>query len=108
MSQHSFKWMVIAAASLSLFAGADRLDAALIVNPVGMLLDSPEGSQQLLVTELRPDGRRLDLTRQVQFEVANPEVATIDAKGLVRPLGEGATEILIQHETGLLSVPLVV
>ncbi|MEX2286360.1 MAG: DUF1549 and DUF1553 domain-containing protein, partial [Planctomycetaceae bacterium] len=56
-----------------------------------------EASQQLLVTEVGPSGAELDVTRQVSLELAAPGIAFVDSFGLVRPLAEGHTEILVRQ-----------
>jgi len=78
------------------------------VSPSSVLLDSPESAQQLLVTGKRDDGRPADLTRAVRYEVVDPEVAAVDARGSVAPRREGTTEIVIQHEGERLRIPVEV
>ena len=65
---------------------------AVRVSPPSVRLDSPEASQQLLVTA--PTG---DATRAAKYEVADPAVAAVDASGMVTPKGEGRTEVRVRH-----------
>ena len=76
------------------------------VQPASIVLTGPEASQQLVTTLLSADGESSDVTRVVSYEVSQPTVATIDQRGLVRPLAEGQTEITIRHNDHQLVVPV--
>jgi len=52
--------------------------------------------QQLIVTAHLSDGTIKDFTRQVRFESNQPQVAELDATGLVQALNPGETTILIR------------
>ncbi|MEX0585089.1 MAG: DUF1549 domain-containing protein, partial [Pirellulales bacterium] len=65
------------------------------VSPSAIVLDSPEACQQLLVTGQRDDGSPVDLTRSAEYRVLNPEIAALDDHGMIRPIGEGRTELII-------------
>lgn len=82
--------------------------AAPQVSPPAIVLDSPEASNQVLVSDVLSDGRRVDLTRKVRYEIANPALATVDATGFVQPLSEGKTELLVRQGDAVLRVPLEV
>jgi hypothetical protein len=86
---------------LLLFAGAAH--AAPVVSPPAVKLDSPESTQQLLVT----DGTT-DRTRAAVYEVANPAIAIVDSTGLVAPKAEGKTEIVVKLGADVLRLPLEV
>ncbi len=77
--------------------------AGALVTPISVKLDSPESSQQLLVTLANSDG-----TRSAKYEVANAAIAAVDATGLVTPKAEGKTEVIVRHGTDLLRVPVEV
>ncbi len=77
------------------------------ISPLPITLNSPESSQQLLVTAIK-DGRTLDLTRQVTYEVTRPKIATIAADGLIQALTEGFTQIIVQAGNIELRVPVQV
>ena len=86
-----------------------RADADLVVAPITVTLESPEASQQLLVTTFAAaDGRHMDLTTKVTYELRDPSIATVDDRGLVRPRAEGRSEILIRHNDQHVAVPLEV
>jgi hypothetical protein len=82
--------------------------AAPTVTPATVKLDSPEATQQLLVTAMGTNGQPVDQTRSVTYESANPAIAVVDATGLVAPLAEGKTEIVIKAGTDVLRVPVEV
>src|SRR5690349_900864 len=62
------------------------LEAAMRVSPPAVVLETPEASEQLLVFDAQADGRSVDLTRAVTYEVAAPAVVRIDPAGMVFPL----------------------
>ena len=66
--------------------------AGVVVTPVAVKLDSPEASQQLLVTLAAADG-----TRNAKYEVANPAIATVDTAGRITPKAEGKTDVIVKH-----------
>ena len=76
---------------------------AQVVTPPAVRLDSPEASQQLLVTLPAADG-----TRSATYEVADPAVAAVDATGLVTPRTEGRTEVRVRSGGATLRVPVEV
>ena len=79
------------------------LAPAAVVTPVAVRLDSPESSEQLLVTLDGVDG-----TRGAKYVVADPAIATIDAAGRVTPKAEGKTEIVVTHAAVATRVPIEV
>ena len=82
--------------------------AAPVVTPAAVKLDSPEGSQQLLVTATTPAGQPLDQTRTASYTVANPAIALVDSTGLVSPRTEGKTEIVVKLGADVLRVSVEV
>ncbi len=85
---------------------AGQASATLVVHPLSVLLDSPEATQQLLVTATGSDGKPVDRTRSAAYQVANPAIVTVDSSGLLVPRAEGRTEILVRHEGQELRVPV--
>ena len=84
------------------------LRAAPVVTPATVKLDSPEATQQLLVTATGTDGQPVDRTRASTFEIANPALALVDSSGLVSPKAEGKTEIVVKAGADVMRVPLEV
>lgn len=68
--------------------------AELIVSPASVRLDRPEASHQLLVTETTGATRR-DATRVARYEHPAPIVARVDADGLLHPVAEGSSRIVV-------------
>jgi len=75
------------------------------VRPERVELSNPESSQQLLV-DGRRDGRRVDLTRAVTYEVADRRVVAVSRRGMVMPRGEGSTEIVVRGVGATVRVPV--
>jgi hypothetical protein len=88
---------------LTLLLGPTAAHAAVRVTPSAVTLDSPEASQQLLVTLETADG-----TRTATYEVADPAVAAVDAAGRVTPKAEGKTEVRVRHGSETVRVPVEV
>ncbi|MFM9960013.1 MAG: DUF1549 and DUF1553 domain-containing protein [Planctomycetaceae bacterium] len=86
---------------------SDSRAAELQVSPTTISLDRPEASQQIVITEV--DGeRRRDVTREVQYVIASPTVAGIATDGLIRPKGEGTTQLTVKLGDKSINVPITV
>lgn len=81
--------------------------AELRVTPDAVRIERPEDSQQMLVTDVQGAVSR-DLTRSVQFEVKPPLVARVDSDGLIHPLAEGNTQLVIRSGTTEIVVPITI
>jgi len=73
------------------------------VTPSAVRLDSPEASQQLLVTLDTGDG-----TRSARYEVADPAIVAVDETGMLTPRTEGRTEVRVQHGAEMVRIPVEV
>lgn len=91
------------------FVVVARTDVAaeMIVSPAKIVLDSPEASQQLLVSVVTETGR-LDVTGEVQLTVADKTVAAVSGGALVRPRSEGQTKIAVKLGNETVRVPVEV
>ena len=89
-------------------AATSPVTAELRVTPDRVDLDRPEATQQLLVTGTSPDGRAIDLTRAVEFEMGDAHIAAISKNGAIEPRGEGRTELLIRHAGESARIPVEV
>lgn len=71
------------------------------VTPEKVVLDGPEATHQLLVTDATTD-----LTHAVKYEVADTKIAGVTARGLLEPRAEGTTQVHISHagQTATVSV----
>lgn len=95
------------ALALSILAGGTLRAATLEISPSSIVIDRPESSPQVLVTLVEGSVRR-DVTRDSQYVIAATDVARVDSSGLVTPLGDGATELVVRHGDQQQRVPLVV
>ena len=98
--------VMLAGAMLCLVA--EPLAAELRVSPATIVLEGPEASQQVLVSQLAADGKPLDLSRSAGYRVVPPTIATVDRRGLLRPLAEGRGRLIVQHENTRVVVPIEV
>jgi hypothetical protein len=67
--------------------------AQLKLYPADISLTGPRTAQQLLVVEDESGGASADRTSGAKFITGNPNVATVDESGLVRPVGDGETTV---------------
>jgi hypothetical protein len=84
-----------------------ELRAGLQVSPTTVTLDSPETTQQLLVTSADAS-TATDVTRTARYQAVDPAIVFVDDTGLLQPKREGRTEVAIQHQGGELRVPVEV
>lgn len=63
-------------------------------------LAGQDARAQLVVTGRSADGRLLDVTRRVAYEVAPAEIAAIDRSGLVAPRANGTATITAKDPSG--------
>lgn len=89
------------------FAACSTAHAELRVTPNAVNLQRPEDSQQLLVSDVQ-GAVMSDATRSVQYEVKPPLVVTVDADGLVHPLAEGTTQLVVRSGATEIQVPITV
>ena len=83
-------WLLIV---MGFFSSA--VQAELRVTPASIRIDRPEDSLQLLVTDVQGTVSS-DLTRSVQYEVKPPVIVRVDADGLIHPLAEGTTQLVVR------------
>ncbi len=67
---------------------------AVAVSPADVTLSGLSDRQQLLVTRTAGDDV-VDLTRQATYVSESPDVATVDARGVVQAVGDGTTVIKV-------------
>jgi len=81
--------------------------AELRVTPERVPLRGPESSQQVLLTEVTSTGLQ-DRTRQATYRVSDSSIAVVENRGLLRPRGEGSTELLVSYGGERVRVPVEV
>lgn len=98
-----------ALACCGMFLGAGLVAAAPpIVTPPRIDLDQPEATLQLLVAGPAANGRSPDLTRAATYRSEDPAIAIVDALGLVQPIKDGDTAIIVEHGGEQTRVPVAV
>jgi hypothetical protein len=80
----------------------------LTVMPGAVRLVGHRAQQRLLVSSIYADGRQADRSRDVSYQSLNPEVASVDRIGIVRPRANGTTHIVIRGADSQVAVPVVV
>ena len=59
-----------------------------------------DATLQLVATAKRPDGREIDVTRSVQWDVQPPSVAVLSATGQATPLADGVATVTATTDDG--------
>jgi hypothetical protein len=85
---------------------ADGLE--LTVDPARLRLRGLRARWSLLVAGRTADGRLVDRTSAARFESADPRVARITAAGVVHPVGDGTTSVLVEVDGRHRSVAVTV
>ena len=112
--QTSADWRASRAATLGMmavacvWATAAAARAAIRVSPAAVELHGPDALEQIIVWDRGPDGRSVDVTREVQLEVVEADAATIDERGLITPNREGNTKIVVRRGAEEARVPVVI
>lgn len=92
---------------LALAASCQMSAAAEIrVTPASVHLDRPEDSLQLLVTKTEASANS-DLTRSVEY-VVKDGIVRVDTDGLIHPLREGTTSLIVRGDGNEIAVPITV
>lgn len=86
-----------AAAVFGVASLSASLMAAIVPEPATVTLVGPNAQQQLIVSE-STDGLDVDLTRKVEFVSETPNVATVDANGLISPVANGTATIVVRRD----------
>jgi hypothetical protein len=81
---------------------------SLTVYPAKVSLDGSHDEQRLGVLGDYSGGRRWDLSRQSKYTSSAPAVATVDAEGIIRAVGNGKAVVTVQASGKTVSVPVVV
>ena len=73
------------------------------VGPFAIVLGDPEATQQVVVWS-----NSADFTLTAQYRMLDPKIAVVDATGLVRPVGEGMTTLVVLRGKDETRVPVEV
>jgi len=82
--------------------------STLRVVPSRLLLRGPDAVQQLAIDRIEPGGVAHDVTSDTDFRSSDPNVATVDASGVVVAQGDGTATITVRHRGSSSEIPLVV
>lgn len=79
------------------------------IDPPEVLLDGPVARRLLLVDGHTADGTVVDLTGEARFVALQPEIASIDDDGVIRPVADGSAQVRVEvaGQTRLISVHVV-
>jgi hypothetical protein len=101
---YMFRWPLISLIVLLEMACLPLLGvAAPKVNPEEFTLVGPESTQQLVVTQDTGNGL-VDLTRTAKYRSKDESIAVVNDRGIVRPVGEGITEVRVSSSTGTTNI----
>lgn len=102
-------WSFVFAAlcGTTLLVAGDADPGSLDCRPQQVALHGPDAHQRLIVSEI-VSGRRTDVTHDTTFRSDDPSVATVDGEGIVRAVGDGDTQILIETGSQTAAVPVTV
>lgn len=82
--------------------------ATIEVEPAKIAIGKPAEYAQLLITAKMSDGTRADITRMAKITAEKENVVGISARGMLRPVRDGATNVKIAFLGKTASVPVVV
>jgi hypothetical protein len=80
---------------------------SIVVSPMTIQLTGKNRQQQMLITGLASSGKASDITRRVQFQIADTAIAGV-AGSMVMGLSDGETELIVRLEGRETRVPLIV
>lgn len=81
---------------------------ALSMHPTALRLRGGDDAAQVIVTATLTTGRLQDLTGDVVYSVANPEIARVTPSGRVLPLANGQTSIVAKYHEREVTLPVEV
>ena len=87
--------------------GATATIPAFEVYPPDVNLETSRDFQSLVVKVARADGVTRDVTAEAKFAVSDPKLAKVDGH-VVRPLADGAGQVVVTFEGQSVNVPLTV
>jgi len=93
-------------ASVILLGASVAAAADLQIQPPDIVLTGPHGKQGLLVVSTTAGTVSADVTGQAKFASADAKVATVDAQGNVRAVGDGVTTITAILGSDKVSTPV--
>ena len=94
--------------SLSAAAMAGETPRSLDVLPAKVRLSGPAGSQRLVILGAFDDGTTRDVSSLAKIETADPGHVLVDARGVIRPVADGAGMVVVRLGGVEVKVPVEV
>ena len=88
--------MIVTLCLLAAPALAQEPIAAVTADPATVRLVGPQSSFTLLVHGKTADGMLVDLTRSARYQVKDGKIVQVGTTGILRAVGDGATEVAIE------------
>jgi len=107
MSRRAVCHLLFCLAAMANRTGFADERAALFVGPAAVRLDANSPRQQLLVTSGN-EATSADLTRSTVFVSQTPDIVSVDASGVVRPVASGTGSVLVTAGEQSAVVPIEV
>lgn len=107
MKTPTINLLVLIIATAGAVSANDDNNPPLRVFPQELILDGKSNRQQLIVSGDR-NGRHVDLTRMSTFQSLTPDIVTVDAKGLVSPVGDGTGKLSVSANDQTIEVSVKV
>jgi hypothetical protein len=96
-------------AVLAFLGSAAELPAAdIAVDPASVVLHGPTARWSLLVSGKGDSGRLLDRTHDAQYRSVDPKIARVTRSGVIFPVADGKTSIVVEVAGQSLQVPVTV
>jgi hypothetical protein len=112
MSRQLFASTVLAM-SLGTASAAESIPPSAAVRelnvfPQQIAFSGPRAEQRLGILSMHTDGRQWDDSRTARIVSSNSAIAIVDAGGIIRPVGDGATNITVTAGDATVSIPVTV
>ena len=78
------------------------------ITPQKILLHGPYSESRVLVDEKDNSGHQHEVGAAIVFKTLNSKVAVVDEEGIVRPIGNGKTELMFKYHGVVSKIPIVV
>lgn len=77
------------------------------VYPKQIKLDGPRSQQRVGVLGVFPN-QKWELSSKAKYRCEDEKIATVDETGIVRPMGDGETQLLVEYGGKTITVPITV
>ena len=80
----------------------------LVVSPSSVQFNTPESTQQLVVTWYDESNIATDVTHLAQYHISDPAIAQVDSSGQLQPLRDGIAQLTISQQGKTVSLDIQV